>query len=197
MVKKLKKIKAAEFIKKILAGERDFSGIELPQETKLNSEQTKILNAYLKSQDLKSNPIILRGSCLWKFNTIKGIYLPFTDFGEASVQYSDLFEADLESANFRKAELEGTDFSYADLSNANFEHARLSEAVFKHSCLRGANFNLAYIIGANFKRADLRDAKNLDRALEIEEAYFKQTTVSKKDEKYLIRKLPKQVVGAK
>lgn len=180
MTPNLKSMKGDEFIKKILAGERDFSYINLIRGFNLNFkkgvnlndylEEFKNLQDYLKSQNLKENPIDLTNSNLNYFKA-KGIYLPYVRANFTNFQKSNLGYATLEHADFMGAHFENATLSYADLKNAN---------------VRGVNFS-----GSDFGFTDLRDVQNLDQS-NVGAAFFQKTIVSEIEER-IIRKAIKEL----
>ena len=78
MVTRLKDMGGREFISKILAGEKDFSGIRIEKCFDLHGyEIFEEMKRYLCGERLHINPIIIRDS---EFRYIKaaGLYLPYT-----------------------------------------------------------------------------------------------------------------------
>jgi|SRR3989338_4105834 len=78
MVTRLKDMGGREFISKILAGEKDFSGIRIEKGFDLHGyEIFEEMKRYLCGERLHINPIIIRDS---EFRYIKaaGLYLPYT-----------------------------------------------------------------------------------------------------------------------
>ncbi|MEM1536099.1 MAG: pentapeptide repeat-containing protein, partial [Candidatus Pacearchaeota archaeon] len=146
-----------EFIKKILAGEKDFDGIKLEEGFNLSGhEGFNELQSYLKERGfwdgVEDNPLIISNS---KFSYLiaKGLFLPFVEgrnscFEGANLEGANFSGANLEKANFKKAYLKGADLQDANLMGANLERAILTKA-----CLLGA-----YLPGANLKGAILTRA---------------------------------------
>lgn len=64
-----------EFIKKLLAGKRDFRGISAVGYNLFGHERYGELRTYLRGQDLQNHPIAVSGSC---FSHLKaaGVYFP-------------------------------------------------------------------------------------------------------------------------
>ena len=63
MPAQLTQVSGKEFVGKILQGERDFSGISLePQFDLGHYEGFEEMQAYLKKQDLRKNPVIIDNS---------------------------------------------------------------------------------------------------------------------------------------
>ncbi len=142
MTSQLKYMTGAEFVSKIFAGERDFSGIKLEESFNLNNyEGFQALKSYLKKQDFRSNSIILSNSNLRGIKA-EGLYLPFTNGKNIELDNADLRGSDFYAANFEDASFWETIFYKANLENSILRYARID----------GANF-----VEANLKRADLRD----------------------------------------
>jgi uncharacterized protein YjbI with pentapeptide repeats len=102
-------MKGEEFIKKILAGERDFSGIKLEEGFDLSGHESYAeLQGYLRKaqESFKESPIILDNSELRHIKANE-LYLPFVRGREANLKEADLREAYLEGANLKKANLKG------------------------------------------------------------------------------------------
>ena len=152
-----------EFIKKVLSGERDFSGIELvdeydsalPSLTSFFKYNESV--AYLIQQDLERNPINLSNSRLSVLKTI-GLYLPYTNFDSADLEGAYLELANLEGSSFRKSMLGRACFIQANLGGSDFE---------------GADFT-----STNIVRAVLTRTKNLENALNLEHAIFGDTYIT-------------------
>src|SRR3989344_974552 len=114
MVTRLKDMGGREFISKILAGEKDFSGIRIEKGFDLHGyEIFEEMKRYLCGERLHINPIIIRDS---EFRYIKaaGLYLPYTQG----------VGANFEGANLWRADLKGTNLGRADLGRANLVNVR-------------------------------------------------------------------------
>jgi len=184
-------VKGNEFIKKILSGERDFSGIELEEGFDLCGDDSfGELQGYLKKCDLKKNPINIGGSKLRRLDA-DGIYLPFVRAKGVNLKHAALMGANLESA-----QLEMSDLRYSALSRV-----KLNSANLKNADLRLADLNLASLIGAslteadfeaadleytNMKSADLKGVKNLQWARFLKTVNFQFAEITDK-EKEIIR----------
>jgi len=191
MSEKLVFMKGIEFIKKILSGERNFSGIELEEGFDLCGDDSfNELQAYLKKCDLKENPINIEGSKLRHLDA-DGIYLPFVEAKGVNLKHAALMGANLESA-----QLEMSDLRYARLSKV-----RLNSADLKNADLRLADLNLASLIGVtlieanfeatdleytNMKNANLKGVKNLQWARFLKTVNFQFADITDK-EKEIIR----------
>ena len=116
-------IEGKEFIKKILSGERDFSGIELKEGFDLCGDDSfDELQEYLKKSDLKRNPINIERSKLRRLDA-DGLYLPFVQAKGVNLKHAVLMGANLENA-----QLEMSDLRYARLSRVKLVSANLSNA---------------------------------------------------------------------
>jgi len=90
MVTRLKDMGGREFISKILAGEKDFSGIRIEKGFDLHGyEIFEEMKRYLCGERLHINPIIIRDS---EFRYIKaaGLYLPYTQGVGANFEGANL-----------------------------------------------------------------------------------------------------------
>src|SRR3989344_9191126 len=181
------KLPGKEFIRKILAGERDFSGIELEREYNLSEDEQKHeeLYRYLRKQDFKNSPLIFKDS--W-FQNINFSPIPYSRRYGSSPQSPGLRfpHADCEGAYFV-----GCDFTSADLSYGNFR-----EGSFNNSNLQYVDFNFSGFDDTDFHNArlvwtDLREAKNLERTRNMERAYFFNVKVTQK-EKIILEKILKK-----
>src|SRR3989344_5014610 len=129
MVTRLKDMGGREFISKILAGEKDFSGIRIEKGFDLHGyEIFEEMKRYLCGERLHINPIIIRDS---EFRYIKaaGLYLPYTqgvgaNFEGANLGGADFWGADLGGADFWGADFKGTNLGRADLGRANLVNVR-------------------------------------------------------------------------
>ena len=148
----LKPMTGDEFVRKILAGEKDFSLIDLLDFDLSSHEGFEELQRYLKAQKLIENPLIISYS---RFNRLKAkrLYAPYTRCVEACLKRADFEGADLNGVKFMKASLEEADLRGADL--------------------RRTNFNGAYL-----GSADLRAVRNLREAIDLGHAIFNQTIVT-------------------
>jgi len=156
-----------EFVRKVLAGERNFKGITLPKCFDLNEcKNFPEVQAYLRSQNLEENPLYL-SHIEWERVKAKGLYLPFVI----------ALQADLRGANLERADLRG-----ANLERANLERADL----------RGANLGAAYLGGADLRGADLRGARNLETIFNLEYANFGRTRVTEREKTVIEKALEKE-----
>ena len=212
MAKQLINMKGKEIIKKILSGERKFSGIKLEEGFNLSGhEDFGEIQEYLRRQELSKNPLNITDS-EFRFVIANGIYLPYTlgkranlggaNLGGANLERAYLWKANLgranlgganlERANLWKANLGGANLERAYLWEANLWEAKLWEANLWKANLGGANLERAYLWGANLDRANLWKANleraylgnilNLETAINLNRAHFFETRVTKKEE---------------
>lgn len=168
MPEKLKQMTGEEFVKKILAGERDFSGIELEEGYRLSYyEGFGEMQEYLRGQDLKKNPISISDSKIGSDDKFRcfiadGLYCPFISAMNANLENACLRGANLIGANFEKANLdnarlEGTLFASTG-DPTLYELLSMHGVRFIKANLRGANLRGATLVNAKFWCADLENA---------------------------------------
>ncbi|KAA6323205.1 Secreted effector protein PipB2 [termite gut metagenome] len=123
-------------------------------------------NSFLAGCDLGST--YLKGAYLTKANLenanlrqadLEGAHFKKAYLWEVNLERANLWETHLEGASLWKAHLEGADLRRADLSEANLEEADLSYAYLEDANLEGTNL----------KGVDLDKARNLDKALNVDE----------------------------
>jgi|GEM_PF-6695367 len=96
-MERILRINAKELKEKILAGERDFKSIALPEGADL-SRLVPELNDYLKQQDLATCPLKFSGAKLIRV-ILPRIYLPYVIMSGADMSGADIRKArGLESA---------------------------------------------------------------------------------------------------
>jgi len=188
-----------EFIKKILAGERDFKGIILQNFNLSGHELFQEMQNYLKKQDLEKNPIDLSESQLNEVIAI-GLFLPFVQAERAHLWRADFSKAYLAAGNFKSAFLLGANFAQAKLRKVNFEKAYLFVAKFSEAYLFEANFTGAILEEANLEKADIKkvnfhetdlrnanliEVKNLETVLNLAYAKFGNTKVTEKEKEII------------
>jgi len=165
MAERLVAMEGAEFVQKVLSGEKDFSKINLEEGFDLcGYSGFEELQEYLRNSNLEENPINIEGS-KFRYLDADGLYLPFVQAKGAKLKHSALM-----SANLERAELENVDLRYAKLVGANLTNSNL-----KGADLRLADLNLARLVGtvltnANFEAADLEytnmqsaDVRNVEK----------------------------------
>jgi len=204
-------MKGEEFVRKILAGEKDFSRIKLEDGFDLAGYKGFTeMQEYLIKNNLQRNPLLLDSSELIGINAY-GLYLPFVrgsyadlrkaDLREAYLTRAclwranlreaclwraklggaDLWEADLWRANLREVNLRKADLKKADLREADLGVADLEGADLWKANLREADISRAYFRRTDFEEADLRGVKNLEDTLSIDHANFYKTRVTERE----------------
>ncbi len=186
MGKKLIKISKQEFIRKILAGEKDLRYVQLPADTDLVEldkgkfvvgelgELIVYLRESAKAGVFKANPLMVNGS---SFRGVKmmGLELPFLQAEDADFSGAWLYGVELYKANFQRANFSQryncpeTCLEDADLSGANVRQSVLANAwtdriILRNADLRGTDLSYAYLRGADFEGAEMTDA-NLENAI--------------------------------
>lgn len=191
MVTQLVFVKGKEFIKKVLSGERNFSGIELEEGFDLCGDDSfDELQEYLKKCNFKENPVNIEGSKLRHLDA-DGLYLPFVrakgvNLKHAALMGANLENAQLEMSDLRYAKLSRVKLTGANLRNADLRLADLNLASLIKAILAGANFEAADLEYTNMKRADLKDVKNLQWARFLKTVNFQFADITNK-EKEIIR----------
>lgn len=187
MATKLKQMKGKEFIRKILAGERDFSRIKLEKEFDLSGHKDfKELQHYLRSQDLSKTPIHIEFSDL-SFVKARELHLPYVrgmgaDLNEADLWIADLHEADLKGVYFEGANLDRVNLYGANLWIANLDRVNLNEADLGRVNLEAAQLGGANLYGARLGMANLKGAHDLENVCGLEHMIFFETRVTPKQE---------------
>lgn len=92
--------------------------------------------------------------------------VPRIDLSYTNLSFADLSNADLSRAYFLKANLECV----------NFTKANLAIAVFQNTKLDGADFNKTFLMLTEFIETDLKNTKNLDKALRLDTIKFGDST---------------------
>jgi len=184
-------VKGKEFIKKILSGERDFSGIELEEGFDLCGDDSfGELQEYLKKCDLKENPINIKGSKLRHLDA-DGLHLPFVQANGVNLKHAALMGANLENAQLEMSDLRYTKLSRVKLTNADLRNADLRLADLNLASLIGANlteadFEATDLEYTNMKSANLKGVKNLQWGRFLKTVNFQFAKITDK-EKEIIR----------
>ena len=201
-------ISAADFVRRIMAGERDFSSTQISAADGDFTAQSSYaeMNRYLAGlTDLRDNPILLT-SIDWRGVKAPGLYLLGAKMAGANFEGADLRDADL-----RRSDLSGANFRGANVSGAVFIGARLMEADFDGATmlgsdlyeaniskgrltncdltgawllrlnLGGADVTGSKITNALFYRSDLRGIVGLDTTRDLATCQFKHTMVTSKE----------------
>ena len=188
---KLNYMEGEEFLRRLLSGERDFSGIELEEGFDLGGhEGFEELQRHLRASDLESAPVDLSGSRLRRLDA-DGIYLPYLKAEGAVLKYSALMKADLENAclagsdlryvHLALARLDGADLRRADLRLADLNLARL-----RRGRLSGADLEAADLEYTDLQGAELEGVKNLEWARFLKTVNFQFARIGE-EEKRIIR----------
>ena len=184
-------MKVKEFVTKYLEGERNFSGISLPNGSNLEPHIQKLNSAHNSE-----NRIILQHAQLiglqaprieFPHADFRGADLNKSNFLHSDFKYSDFRDTNLQNINFEQARLEDSYFLNANLDSANFIEAYLKEVDFRNANLQNVNFNQAHIRGVNFENADLREVKNLTSAKNLSYARFSNTRIDQSEREKLER----------
>lgn len=180
-----------EFIEKLLAGERDFTGVRLEPYFNLSGDENfEALCDYLQDQDLTKEPVILEGADLRGIDA-DGLYIPYLKANSACLKHATLMEANLEDAelrsvDFRYARLPQTKMKGADLRDADMRQADLNLSVLTETKLTGCNVAGAHLLFTNMQGADITDIMNLVHGRSVDTANFQFVSLSDK-EKQAIR----------
>ncbi|MBN1472101.1 MAG: pentapeptide repeat-containing protein [Syntrophaceae bacterium] len=191
MTDRLIGMQGVEFIRKVLAGERDFSRIDLEEGFDLcGDDGFDELQEYLKRCDLKSAPINIEKARL-RYLDADGIYLPFLRASGAHLKHTALMGANLENAQLENVDLRYSKLCTSNLTGSNFKNADLraadlSLALLNKVVLVGANVETTDLEYANLQGADLKGVKNLDRARFLKTVNFQFADIAEK-EKSIIR----------
>lgn len=196
-----------ELIRRILAGERDFSGTRLrPEEANLAAlEGYQELLAYLRAQDLRTTPLSAERAD-WRFLGAPGLFcqaarLAGADLSGAVLRGADLRRADLTGARLRDADLthallthqrlHGADLTGARLNGADLYEANLTDAVLRNAdltgarvirlTLQGADLTGARLTNADLYRADLRGVRGLEATHDLATVRLYQTIVTARE----------------
>ena len=201
-------ISASDFVKRILAGERDFTSTRIPTDQGDFGVQDgyEEMNAYLTGlTDLRDNPIVLN-NIDWRGVKVPGIYLlgarmAGANFEGADLRDADLRRSDLNGANFKKADVSGAVFIGARLMESDFDGATmlmsdLYEANISKGRLTNCDLTGAYLLRLNlsgtdvsgskitnaiFYRSDLRGIVGLDSTRDLATCQFKHTMVTPRE----------------
>jgi uncharacterized protein YjbI with pentapeptide repeats len=201
-------ISAADFVKRVLGGERNFESTQISASQGDFSSQSDYaeMNRYLAGlTDLRENPIVL-SNIDWRGVKAPGLYLLGAKMAGANFEGADLRDADL-----RRSDLSGANFRGANVSGAVFIGARLMEADFDGATmlgsdlyeaniskgkltncdltgawllrlnLGGADLTGSKITNAMFYRSDLRGVVGLDTTRDLGTCQFKHTMVTSRE----------------
>lgn len=185
-----KKLKGEDFIKKLLAGERDFYGIELEYSFDLSGHELYgKLQEYLKKEYLQLNPVMINNSDFSGVRAV-GLYLPYLKaensiFWNSNFEYSTFSFASFRAADFTYSELRHTDLDHTDFQKANLQYVHFDHSNLYFADLRDANFEFVRLEGTDLVLADLRGSKNLGKILNLRAAVFAETRTTRKEEEII------------
>lgn len=169
-------LEAPEFIKKVMEGERDFTGVRLTDVDVAGDVFTFLeLSDYLQKQDLKKQPIILNDAELEHIRAGQ-LWMPYLKAQRTSFKNAYFLGANFQFSNFSRSS-----FFNTDLQNANCQNCDFSSAYFKSTTL-----NKTQLKQANFKFSDLTGVKDLREAIDLALAQFSRTTVGPVEEKAIL-----------
>jgi uncharacterized protein YjbI with pentapeptide repeats len=201
-------IGAAEFVTKVLAGERNFANTRFaPSDSDLAAQPAYAqMLEYLRGlTDMRDAPF-QAGDVDWS-----GIRAPRLHFIGVRMAGAKLSGADLRGAKFVRADLSRADLRGADVSQTVFVGARLMEADFTGATMRevdlyeanvsksrlrdaditggyllrlnlsGADLTGARVVGVDLYRSDLRGVIGLDAAQGLSTCRFKDTIVTERE----------------
>jgi len=195
---KYEQITPEEFAERVIAGERTFRGIQLPEGTDLTAlKNYEQLNESLRAEAEKTHKGLqiansdLRGLVAPRLN-LDGAY-----FLETNLSGADLSEVEPIRLSFKGVNLEGANFTYADLRNtfftntfstdtilikANLESANLERKSYEEISFAEVNFRWANLTGTTFtgEPGYVRGAANLSKA-DFREATMKGTKFTRAD----------------
>ena len=154
MVETLTHVSLEELVKRLMAGERDFSATRIaPDDNSLETQEGFAdLNRYLQEQDLRAEPILAERAD-WSGLKARGAFLGFSKLAGIN-----LAGADLRGAEFRRSDFTDADLRGANLDGAFFVGCRTQGADLSGSSLRGADFYEASLVGAKLAGCDLTRA---------------------------------------
>jgi len=153
MTKDLVVVTGEEFVRRVLEGERDFSGIRLEEGYDLGRHPE--LHDYLGAQRrMKKDPLIVTGSVFKGLKArdleVHGMEAEGAEFEGASLEGAFL------SGNFNNAEFRGdcnlnhAEFFMAQLANAGFYDIQMQGVRIANSGLKEATFRYAQLTNAHF-----------------------------------------------
>ena len=150
-----------ELIKRLMAGERDFSHIELEPEFDFTKHDSYgELKKYLHSRNLKDEPLILIQGSLVGAN-LSGLVLPYTKAYNADMRRVKVMHGTWYHSIFH-----GTDLSHGKWLNTDLRCIDVYDALISHT---------------HFEKSDLRDILNLRLGKHIETANFRQARLNQSD----------------
>ena len=192
MTNVLTEISAAEMVKRLLDGERDFASTRIASDKGdfSKTEGFEALNRYLPTQDLRENPIIITGAD-WKGVKAAGLFLNAVKAAGINLEGADLRNADvsgttfvgcrLMEADFTDAIMRGVDLYEANLSKGKLVNCDLTRAYTLRLNLGEVDMTNATMTDANLYRSDLRGAIGLETVRDLGTCQFKHTAVTSRE----------------
>ena len=187
MEKNLVQMTGDEFVKKVLAGERDFSRIVMPEGTDLmRSPDYKRMNSFFvyNHASLKGHPINLNESELRGIKA-EGLRMPHLLARNARFTNSDFYGAAFHDGDFSGTDLVEAWLANADLSSVKFKNTNLYGAWCEGTYMPNVDYEGANIGKVNFENATILGAKNLDKAQWLERAEFLDTVVTENEKRII------------
>lgn len=193
-------MKGDELVRKILAGERDFSGIELEKGFNLNAHPAfKELQVYLQKRSFPVNPDVAavearnpdfyRKICpnlfenplIFEYASIRGLIA-----GGLNLPSIRGRNADFSGSSFRNGDISCSDLTFSDLSKCDLENTSLRyvgaiSASFEDGNLTGADVYGIDFYRANLRNTQMRNARNLEQATNLGYAIFDGTRVTPRE----------------
>ncbi|MBW2985436.1 pentapeptide repeat-containing protein [Candidatus Woesearchaeota archaeon] len=175
---------AKELIKRYKQGEREFRGENLT-------------NAYLRYEILSSADFSKAN--FYQAN-LEGSHFYYSNFNSArffqanlnnvKALYSTFTGADMYKSILTKGHFDYSDFSYANLGKTDLRYADFSNSKFRTS-----DFNQSNVSNAIFIEADLREVKNLENAIGLADAKYKNTIVTEIEYLIITKKLSEKGIN--
>ena len=159
-----------EIIKKYHQGVRDFKGEDLKY-AYLRYESINNVN-FSKANFYQAN---LEGLLSYQINFHSARFFQ-ANLSNATSRHSNFTSTDMYRSNLSGGVFDYSDFSYADLKKTDLRYADFSNSKFRKSNIEDAN-----VSNAIFIEADLREIKNLDSAIGLAYAKYKNTIVTEKE----------------
>lgn len=160
MTNELVVVTEREFMRKILEGERDFSGVRL-EDINLNRNPGFIVKYASPNTHIgkNGNPLILNGAEIHGL-TARGVYLTVqaegAEFLQSDLDYSH-FGGIFRGTGFYQSTLNGTSFFMTSMEDTDFQVTSLFRTAFKVARMRRARFGDCSLQNAYFRVCDLRE----------------------------------------
>ncbi len=118
------------------------------------------------------------------------MYSSLSDYSGTKFHNSYLFLATFNGCMLRRTSFRGkdtnimeVDFTGSDMTRADLSYAKAQGARFCNIGADGMNFNCTNVAGARFPGTDLRKARNLERARNLDLAYFSEAILNDSQKK--------------